>query len=142
MPYRKPVPASRPMSPTKRQKQENHYPTACPQHARPRPKTSWALALPTSRLTQALRHPGPHTQLYQERSFPTSDMTATLGSLDSITRFQDPVLTGSSPVLTPGLGYTHQWSSNRFGVFWTLSLQTGEPAEAPGPLGVTQSASS
>lgn len=111
---------------------------ACTQQVRRCPETSWAQALPTSRLTQASGHLGLCTQLCQESTPCTSNLTPALGSLGSAARLWDTALPASSSALIPGPGFTHQWVRNSSGVFWTLPLPSSDPALAQGTRGVLQ----
>ena len=70
-----------------------------------------------------------------------SDLTLALGFLGPVARLWDLALPASSPTLTPGHGFTHQWGGDSSpGVFWILTSPTREPARVPGPLRVAQPA--
>ena len=102
---------------------QDYSPTAC--HGRTQPTqqqasnslgTIWESALPTSRPTQALGHPGPHSQLCQEQAPPTRSPTPALGHVCSTAGTQDPALPTSGLALTQGSGLTHWWVDTNPGI--------------------------
>lgn len=105
-------------------------------HSRPNPALGPAGSQPTSMLAQTPGHP---KSLYPPVSGtvpspPTSDLISTLGFLDPGTRVQDLTLLASSPALTPGPDFTHQWVGLQPQSLMD-SLSISEPALALGPLG-------
>ena len=145
-----PALAARPALLTRGQTPHQRKPQSCngmsphKREARPYPGISRSLALPTSRATQALRHPRPTPNCVSNRSpvtrprnwvspSPASNPTTAQGSLSPITKLQDPALPTSRPALNPALGFSHQWAGNGPGIFWALPLPTSEPAPTQGP---------
>ena len=145
-----PALASRPALLTRGQTPHQRKPQSCngmsppKREARPSPGISRSLALPTSRATQALRHPRPTPNCVSNRSpvtrprnwvspSPASNLTTAQGSLSPVTKLQDPALPTSRPALNPAPGFSHQWAGNGPGIFWALTLPTSEPAPTQGP---------
>ena len=105
--------------------------------ARPYPRTSWALALPSSRPTELLGHSNPITSCVRKHnpSTPkptTIDLKQTLGPLGPAARFQEPALLASSLSLTLGSGFTARGWGTVPESLWPW-LPTSEPVHPGHP---------
>ena len=117
------------------QPQINHSPISC--HGRTQTScqqastisgTSWDLAPPISRPTQASGHPRHHSQLCQEPSPSTRSLPSSLGPLGTTNRSQHLALPYSRSALATWSGFTG-WR-----ISWTLTPPTSDPALILVPL--------